>query len=144
MSVDTHARGNPERTEERRRRGRRYATVAAVLAVVVAQVVSIVALILAADNDHTTRVVQRAPQLGTSKAGSIDATAIYQRDAPGVVHVQSSGITTNTPLGPQRETATGSGFVLDRRGDILTNAHVVDGARKVTARIGKGDSDIPA
>ena len=144
MSVDTQAPGNAPRTEERRRRGRRYATVAAVLAVVVAQVVSIVALIVAADNDHTTRVVQRAPQLGTSKAGSIDATAIYQRDAPGVVHVQSSGITTNTPLGPQRETATGSGFVLDRRGDILTNAHVVEGARKVTARIGKGDSDIPA
>jgi putative serine protease PepD len=144
MSVDTQAPGNARRTEERRRRGRRYATVAAVLAVVVAQVVSIVALIVAADNDHTTRIVQRAPQLGTSKAGSIDATAIYRRDAPGVVHVQSSGITTNTPLGPQRETATGSGFVLDRRGDILTNAHVVAGARKVTARIGKGDSDIPA
>ena len=144
MSPDTQAREVSPRSEERRRRGRRYATVAAVVAVVVAQVVSIIALIIAASNDHPTRVVERTPQVGTAKAGVIDATAIYQRDAPGVVHVQSSGITANTPLGPQRETATGSGFVLDRRGDILTNAHVVDGARKVTVRIGNGDSDIPA
>jgi S1-C subfamily serine protease len=61
-----------------------------------------------------------------------------------VAHIQSSGITANTPLGPQRETATGSGFVLNRRGDILTNAHVVEGARNVTVRIGNGDSDLPA
>jgi putative serine protease PepD len=144
MSPETQAGEDRSPSEERRRRGRRYATVAAVAAVVVAQVVSIVALIIAASNDNTTRVVQPAPQVGSSRAGVIDATAIYQRDAPGVAHVQSSGLTANTPLGPQRETATGSGFVLDRRGDILTNAHVVDGARKVTVRIGNGDSDIPA
>ena len=144
MSLDTPAPPTPLPVEERRRRGRRYATAAAVIAVVVAQVVSIVALIVAASNDNTTRVVERTPQVRTSKAGGIDATAIYQRDAPGVVHVQSSGITADTPVGPQRETATGSGFVLDRRGDILTNAHVVDGARKVTVRIGNGDSDIAA
>ena len=144
MSLDTPAPPTPPPAEERRRRGRRYATAAAVIAVVVAQVVSIVALIVAAGNDHTTRVVERTPQVGASKAGAIDATAIYRRDAPGVVHVQSSGITADTPVGPQRETATGSGFVLDRRGDILTNAHVVEGARKVTVRIGNGDSDIAA
>ena len=40
--------------------------------------------------------------------------------------------------------ATGSGFVLDRRGDILTNAHVVDGARKVTVRLGGSGSAVPA
>jgi S1-C subfamily serine protease len=142
MSPHTQEVRSP--SEERRRRGRRYATAAAVVAVVVAQVVSIVALIVAASNDHTTRVVQRTPQVGSSKAGGIDATAVYQRDAPGVAHIQSSGITTNTPLGPQRATATGSGFVVDRRGDILTNAHVVAGARKVTVRIGNGDSEIPA
>jgi putative serine protease PepD len=145
MSIDTQAPASPPPSDERRRRGRRYATVAAVVAVVVAQVVSIVALIVAAGNDGTTHVVERTPaQVGGGKAGVIDATAIYERDAPGVVHVQSSGITTNTPLGPQRETATGSGFVLDRRGDILTNEHVVDGARTVTVRIGNGDSDIAA
>jgi putative serine protease PepD len=144
MSPETQAPEVRSPSEERRRRGRRYATVAAVVAVVVAQVVSIVALIIAASNDNTTRVVQPAPQVGNSRVGAIDATAIYQRDAPGVAHIQSSGITANTPLGPQRETATGSGFVLNRRGDILTNAHVVEGARKVTVRIGNGDSDLPA
>jgi putative serine protease PepD len=142
--MSPHTQDARSRLEERRERGRRYATAAAVAAVVVAQVVSIVALIIAASNDHTTRVVQRTPQVGSSKAGGIDATAIYQRDALGVAHIQSSGVATDTPLGPQRATATGSGFVVDRRGDILTNAHVVAGARRVTVRIGNGDSDIPA
>jgi S1-C subfamily serine protease len=91
-------------------------------------VISVVALAVGAGGDHTTRVVERRPEIVSSRAGVLDARAIYRRDAPGVAYVQSSGITTNTPFGKERETATGSGFVLDRRGDILTNAHVVDGA----------------
>jgi putative serine protease PepD len=58
--------------------------------------------------------------------------------------VQSSGITTNSPFGRERGVATGSGFVLDQRGDILTNAHVVYGARKVTVRLGGSGGAVPA
>ncbi len=34
----------------------------------------------------------------------------------------------------QKSTATGSGFVIDKDGDILTNNHVIDGASKVTVQ----------
>jgi S1-C subfamily serine protease len=91
---------------------------------------------------HTTRVVQEEVPSGTGRA--LDARLIYQKDSPGVAYIQSFGITTNTPFGKEQGTATGSGFVLDRSGDILTNAHVVDGAKRVTVRFGGTGSETPA
>ena len=38
----------------------------------------------------------------------------------------------------QQSTATGSGFLIDNDGHILTNAHVVDGAKSVTVQLGNG------
>ena len=38
----------------------------------------------------------------------------------------------------QQSTATGSGFLIDNDGHILTNAHVVDGAKSVTVQLGDG------
>ena len=45
---------------------------------------------------------------------------------------------TDSPFGQQeqRGTATGSGFVIDKDGHILTNAHVVEGASKVQVSFG--------
>jgi S1-C subfamily serine protease len=111
---------------------------------VAALALSVVALATGGSGDHTTRVVERTPGVLASTSNGLDAQQIYKRDAPGVAFVQSSGITTNTPFGSEHATATGSGFVLDRRGDILTNAHVVDGAQRVTVRLGGSDSQVPA
>jgi S1-C subfamily serine protease len=58
---------------------------------------------------------------------------IYVRDAPGVVFVRAQVIQQVTDpfdLYPQQQesTSTGSGFLIDQAGHILTNYHVVDGA----------------
>jgi S1-C subfamily serine protease len=53
---------------------------------------------------------------GTGKSVS----QIYDQDGPGVAFIQADGASGE---------ATGSGFVLDKQGYILTNAHVVEGAR---------------
>ena len=60
---------------------------------------------------------------------------IYQADSPGVVFIQAKVTQqSNSPFGfsdPQQGTATGTGFVIDKGGDILTNNHVVEGATTI-------------
>jgi S1-C subfamily serine protease len=65
---------------------------------------------------------------------------IYRASAPGVVHIettlrvpQQSDPFFGNPFGgsTQTERALGSGFVIDRAGDIVTNYHVVRGATSI-------------
>jgi len=69
---------------------------------------------------------------------------IYQRDAQGVAFIKSDIVQqTRSAFGfPQRQrsTATGSGFLIDNDGHILTNAHVVQGAKSVDVQLGDGDT----
>jgi len=91
----------------------------------------------------TTTVVQQAPLSAqgareTNSDGRLTARDIYKRDAPGVVFIRAQVVAqSESPFGfgqPQQGEATGSGFVIDDNGDILTNAHVVDGAVKITVQ----------
>jgi S1-C subfamily serine protease len=91
-------------------------------------------------DDTTTTVVQQAPLANTREAAdghdALTARDIYVRDAPGVVFVSATvGGAGNSALGQQGGgSATGSGFVIDKQGTILTNAHVVDNATKVNVQ----------
>src|SRR4051794_31179685 len=94
-------------------------------------------------SDKTTTVIQQAPIAATTTAQTdgkaITAADIYKHDAPGVVFIRSQIVQrSDSPFDlfptEQRGEATGSGFVIDRSGNILTNAHVVDGAVKVTVQ----------
>lgn len=61
--------------------------------------------------------------------------AIYQQTAPGVVT-----ISTEIARGGARSfsQAEGSGIVVDKQGDILTNAHVISGARQIQVTFSDG------
>ena len=78
---------------------------------------------------------------GGSSGGAVHR--IYKRVGPGVAYIEANVRTSSTSLfgDTQQGTATGSGFALDKRGDILTNAHVVEGAtsKDVAVRFGKQD-----
>jgi S1-C subfamily serine protease len=93
---------------------------------------------------HTTTVVQQAPLRGDDTSNSdqsgLTPRDIYKRAAPGVVFIRAQVVEqTQSPFDfgfpqQQRGEATGSGFVIDRKGTIVTNAHVVAGASKVTVQ----------
>jgi len=95
-------------------------------------------------SSKTTTVVQQAPVGATpasDNAGALTPRDIYKRDAPGVAFIRAQIIqNTQSPLDPfpqqQQGEATGAGFVIDKSGSILTNAHVVAGAVKVTVQFG--------
>jgi S1-C subfamily serine protease len=69
--------------------------------------------------------------------GDLDVAEIYERAASGVVEISASG-DVEGPFGPREAESAGSGFVLDERGHIVTNAHVVDGATDVRVRFADG------
>jgi len=91
------------------------------------------------DTGDTTTVVRQSsatqPAADSTANGGRSVHDIYQQEGRGVAFISATGVTSNedSPFGaPQEGTATGSGFVVDDQGDIVTNAHVVDGADSVT------------
>ncbi len=71
----------------------------------------------------------------------LSASEIYRRDGRGVVSVLAEGVQSDSSSQfglPDSGSgkSSGTGFAIDSEGTILTNAHVVDGAKKVTVGIG--------
>lgn len=67
---------------------------------------------------------------------------VYKRVAPSVVAINTVSLQQNDFLEVVPRRGMGSGFVIDRAGHVLTNHHVVDGARQITVNV--GDSKYPA
>ncbi|HEY8638620.1 MAG TPA: trypsin-like peptidase domain-containing protein [Solirubrobacteraceae bacterium] len=105
-------------------------------------VAAVVLIIGVGTSTKTTTVVQQAPLAATPTSDGKSAFTpreIYKRAAPGVGLVRAQivqRVQSPFDLGPtvQRGEATGSGFVIDKHGDMLTNAHVISGASKVTVQ----------
>ncbi|HUF54898.1 MAG TPA: trypsin-like peptidase domain-containing protein [Dehalococcoidia bacterium] len=68
----------------------------------------------------------------------LSAADIYQEVRPSVVEIHVA-ITTQTGFGTQQSTATGTGFVIDDEGHILTNNHVVADAQEISVLFDDGD-----
>ena len=57
--------------------------------------------------------------------------AVYKKALPSVVNITSTAVAYDFFYGAVPQQGMGSGFVIDREGHILTNYHVVEGARQV-------------
>src|SRR3954454_4016627 len=109
-------------------------------AVSVGLVVGVLALTGVIDDDATSTSSQSTapspPAQSTntekSKGGGEDIAALYKRVSSGVVFIQAG------------QSATGSGFVYDDQGHIVTNDHVVEEANTFEVRIGADTKPIPA
>ncbi|WCB94639.1 hypothetical protein DSM104299_03377 [Baekduia alba] len=66
------------------------------------------------------------PAASTTDSTTLTAGDIYKNTSPGVVDLKIDA------------SAEGSGFVVDEKGDVVTNAHVVDGAKKIKVTFADG------
>ncbi len=105
----------------------------------------------ALDRTVTRTVTQTSAVSDTTPSGSsdgLDAEAIYASTSPGTVSITATGVTSadqassQSPFGgPQEQsesTATGTGFLYDTEGHILTAEHVVNGASSVVVELQDG------
>lgn len=99
------------------------------LVVAVAGLIAIQAGFIASarDDDPTATPALARPSDDGDNAKGLTVEQIYDRYSDGVVFIQAA---------QSGGAATGTGFVIDDDGHILTNAHVVEGANEIQVEIG--------
>jgi S1-C subfamily serine protease len=102
------------------------------------------------DTGDSSTVVRQSPITQTTaddgEAGGRTVRDIYKQEGRGVVFVQADGVSSDQSIfgQPNEGTATGSGFVVDKEGTILTNAHVVTGADSVSVSFSEDGNSVDA
>ena len=83
-------------------------------------------------NGHSVNSVGEITPLKTKNLSLIE---IFEKSEPGVVRVNVQRVETSDSVG-----GVGSGFVFDKKGHIITNAHVVNDAKKIVVTFLDGRS----
>ena len=107
--------------------GRRTLLIVAALTAALTALLATIVLVAGGHGGTKTRTVE-APAVATGRVPQTQVNRIYAADSGGVVQVRTSG-------------GSGSGFVIDGDGTIVTNAHVVEGVTSAQVRF---DTHSPA
>jgi S1-C subfamily serine protease len=104
---------------------------------------------VAGDDDAPAAPAAAAPAATAPASGTgLSPEQIYRNAAPGVVVITATQTqevppTFFQPAQKEQSRSLGSGFVVDKRGDVVTNDHVVAGASRI--RVGfDGGASYPA
>src|SRR3954465_14627582 len=114
------------------KKSRRGAIVGSLVAALTAgAVVAAVLLFLGHDDKNTAKPLAAAAGGGSA----LTAPAVYASASPGVVSIAAR---------EGRGTSTGTGFLIDKNGTVVTNAHVVGSAGTAQVRFGDPGRTIDA
>jgi S1-C subfamily serine protease len=95
-----------------------------------------------ARSNTTTQPPAQSPAAPRSAPTSV--ADLYARVSPGVVFVQANSGRGELAFPGGGQAASGSGFVIDDEGHIITNEHVVDGGDEFRVRFGEDGEPIEA
>ena len=118
--------------------------------------IAVAAGLVQSEGDTTTTVT--APLSTPVEATSDDegsgniVNQIYRADGDGVAFIEADIQQQSSPEGfnpfgepqPEEGSATGSGFVIDKEGHVITNNHVVEGATEVSVKLGDSEQSFEA
>jgi S1-C subfamily serine protease len=96
------------------------------------------------DSEPPARTPTPSPAAPRAGGAAIDVAELYARVSPGVVFVQANSGRGELPFPGGGQAASGSGFVIDDEGRIITNDHVVEGADEFRVRFGEDGEPIEA
>jgi S1-C subfamily serine protease len=126
------------------------------LVVAVLGLVAIGAGLVRSDGDTTTTVTAPlSTPVDDASSGEGEGNIvnqIYKADGDGVAFIQADIGQQGAPEGfnpfgepqPEGGTASGSGFVIDKEGHVITNNHVVEGATSVSVKLGDSEESFEA
>ncbi len=80
---------------------------------------------------ETPSSFKEVSQLSTEQA--------FNKVAPAVVIVSTKSLSRQNGIIPQEVEGIGTGFIINDKGDILTNYHVIKGAQEVTVTLSTGE-----
>lgn len=89
-------------------------------------------------NESSNKVVTPNPQTFNTSSEALTASEAFEKVAPAVVVVSVSGVIDYSGIIPQETEGIGSGFIINEEGYILTNYHVIKGAKEVTVTLSDG------
>ena len=107
----------------------------------VALVLAVVAL---ANGPETEPAVSADVATAAPTDAGLSLEALFDRVDGAVGRIDAYRNPSDPPFGNGRRDAIGAGFLTGEGGYVVTNAHVVQGARRVTIRFGRSARRVPA
>ncbi len=96
------------------------------------------------NTDQAAKTITASNATGSEITEGLNAQQIYERYGDAVVHVEATLSSSFENIfglpAPENQIASGSGFIIAKNGYIVTNAHVVSGADKITVQFSDDDT----
>ena len=87
------------------------------------------------DNLTQTKTINVNPSKFDTKSEALSATEAYNKVAPAAVVVSTKSVTQGYFMHTQEVEGSGSGFIINEEGYILTNYHVIQGAQEISVTL---------